>query len=239
MRGWCRAIPAGKLDRKGRSPRKGMATASAIIAESITVNSESMENSRKMISTPKNTPVMGALKVAEMPPAAPQATRIRSLFSGIRIHWPRPGSQRGPDLHDRAFASHRPPGADGDGRGDRFDRADLGPDPAAVLGDGQHHLGNAVAAGLAGVTVDQGTVDDAADDRDDHEEAQAQPGQVAAARVALLAELDMAGGQPGEEVDQVPERHRAQPGPGAHDQSNAEQARAGTPQPARHPRGPR
>jgi hypothetical protein len=28
------------------------------------------------------------LKVAEMPPAAPQATRIRSLFSGILIHWP-------------------------------------------------------------------------------------------------------------------------------------------------------
>ena len=63
-----------------------MATASAIIAESITVNSESMENSRKIISTPKKTPVMGALKVAEMPPAAPQATSMRSGISGIRIH---------------------------------------------------------------------------------------------------------------------------------------------------------
>ena len=56
---------------------------SASIAESITVNSESAENSRMMISTPKKTPVMGALKVAEMPPAAPHATRIRSRFSGI------------------------------------------------------------------------------------------------------------------------------------------------------------
>ena len=46
----------------------------------------SMENSRKMISTPKNTPVSGALNVAAIPPAAPQATRIRSRFSGIRIH---------------------------------------------------------------------------------------------------------------------------------------------------------
>ena len=42
-----------------------------------------------MISTPKNTPVIGALKVAEMPPAAPQATRIRRRFSGIRTRWPR------------------------------------------------------------------------------------------------------------------------------------------------------
>ena len=48
-----------------------------------------MENSRSTISTPKNTPVTGALNVAEMPPAAPQATRIRIRFSGIRTHWPR------------------------------------------------------------------------------------------------------------------------------------------------------
>ena len=66
-----------------------MAVMSAIIEASITVNSASTENSRRMISTPKNTPVTGALKVAEMPPAAPQATRIRSRFSGIRTHWPR------------------------------------------------------------------------------------------------------------------------------------------------------
>ena len=42
-----------------------------------------------MISTPKNTPVIGALNVAAIPPAAPQATRIRSRDSGIRTHWPR------------------------------------------------------------------------------------------------------------------------------------------------------
>lgn len=52
--------------------------------------------------------------------------------------------------------------------------------------------------------------------QDQHEEAQAQPRQVGAAGVALLAELGMPGGQPGEQIDQVPEHHRAQPGPGAH-----------------------
>ena len=66
-----------------------MATTSASVADSSTGNRASTENSRKMISTPKNTPVIGALNVAEMPPAAPQATRIRIRFSGIRAHWPK------------------------------------------------------------------------------------------------------------------------------------------------------
>ena len=71
-------IPAGKPDRNGPEPRNGSAVMSATIDDSITVNSASTENSRKMISTPKNTPVTGALNVAEMAPAAPQATMIRS-----------------------------------------------------------------------------------------------------------------------------------------------------------------
>ena len=48
----------------------------------------SIENSRRISSKPKNTPVMGALKVAEMAPAAPQATRIRSRDSDMRTTCP-------------------------------------------------------------------------------------------------------------------------------------------------------
>ena len=59
------------------------------MAESMTVKMASMENSRRMTSTPKNTPVMGALNVAAIPPAAPQATRTRSRLSGMRTSWPR------------------------------------------------------------------------------------------------------------------------------------------------------
>ena len=73
-----------------------MATASAIIADSMTVNSASTDSSRKMISTPKNTPVIGALNVAAMPPPAPQATRIRIRFSGMRTHWPSPEASAEP-----------------------------------------------------------------------------------------------------------------------------------------------
>ena len=50
--------------------------------------SASSENSRSTISNPKNSPVMGALKVAEIPPAAPHATMIRSRDSDIRTTWP-------------------------------------------------------------------------------------------------------------------------------------------------------
>ena len=84
-------------------------------------------------------------------------------------------------------------------------------DPAALLGDRDHHLGHAVPAGLPGVAIDQRPLYQAADHRDHHEEPRAKPEKVSTADAALLAELDMAGGQPGEEVDQVPERDRAQP----------------------------
>ena len=62
----------------------------------MTANIASTENSRRMISTPKKTPVIGALNVAAIPPPAPQATRIRIRFSGIRIHWPSPEASAEP-----------------------------------------------------------------------------------------------------------------------------------------------
>jgi hypothetical protein len=51
-------------------------------------NRASSENSRSTISKPKNRPVIGALKVAAIPPAAPQATMIRSRLSDIRTSCP-------------------------------------------------------------------------------------------------------------------------------------------------------
>ena len=81
-------MPDGKPDRNRWLPKNGIAIASASMAESMTVNSASTDSSRRMISTPKNTPVIGALNVAAMPPAAPQATRIRIRFTGMRVHWP-------------------------------------------------------------------------------------------------------------------------------------------------------
>ena len=56
---------------------------------------------------------------------------------------------------------------------------------------------------------------------------------------ALLAELDMPGGQPGEKVDQIPEPDRPQPRPGPHDQRHGEQAAPRAPQPVAGPAHPR
>jgi hypothetical protein len=56
--------------------------------------------------------------------------------------------------------------------------------------------------------------------------------------MALLTELAVPGGGPGEEVDQVPERDRAQPGPHPHQQREQEQAAAAGPQPPGRPPGP-
>ena len=58
-------------------------------AARLVANSASRENSRSTTSKPKNSPVIGALKVAAIPPAAPQATMIRSRPSDIRTSCPR------------------------------------------------------------------------------------------------------------------------------------------------------
>ena len=158
-----------------------MAVMSAIIAASITVNRASMENSRKMISTPKNTPVMGALKVAAMPPAGaagdqdPQPV-LRHLHPLAQA-----GGQRRADLDDRPLPADRAAHPDAQRRGDRLDHADLRPDPPAFIRDGDHHLGHAVPAGLPREPVDQRAVQQPADDRDDHEKATPSQGRCALA----------------------------------------------------------
>ena len=209
-----------------------MATASEIIADSMTVNRASTANSRKMISTPKNTPVTGALKVAEMPPAAPQATMIRSRFSGSFTHWPRLEASAEPIWTIGPSRPTEPPVPMHIAEARDLTTADLPADPAAVVGDRDHHLGHPVPARLPRPLVDQRPVQQPADHRDDHEEAQAEPRQVGAAHVPGLPELAVPGRQPGEEVDQVPERHRAEPGPRPHHERQQEQATAACSQPA-------
>ena len=58
--------------------------------------------------------------------------------------------------------------------------------------------------------LDERPVDQPAHHRDHQHEPDAQPGQMQAAHPALLAELLMAGGQPGETEDQPPKPRRPQ-----------------------------
>ena len=79
---------AGPASKNGAEPKNARLITSPVTAARLVANSASSENSRSTISNPKNSPVIGALKVAAIPPAAPQATMIRSRLSDIRTSCP-------------------------------------------------------------------------------------------------------------------------------------------------------
>ena len=58
---------------------------SATTEERTTTPNDSASKSRRISSSAKKTPAIGALKVAEIPPAAPQATSTRSRDSDTRV----------------------------------------------------------------------------------------------------------------------------------------------------------
>ena len=60
----------------------------AVTDDSTTTPNASPVNCRRMISRAKKTPAIGALNVAEIPPAAPHATISRSRCGGTRSHCP-------------------------------------------------------------------------------------------------------------------------------------------------------
>ena len=67
---------------QGIVPRKVLEITVAITAESTTDEKFRIPYSPRIISRAKNIPASGALKVAAIPPAAPQAIRILVLSSG-------------------------------------------------------------------------------------------------------------------------------------------------------------
>ncbi len=67
--------------RNGAEPNAARPTAPAATELSTTTPKDSNSKSRRISSRAKKTPAMGALKVAEIPPAAPHATSSRSRDS--------------------------------------------------------------------------------------------------------------------------------------------------------------
>jgi hypothetical protein len=74
--------------RNGCEPNAARPIASAVTELSTTRPKERVSKLRRINSSAKNTPAIGALNVAEMPPAAPHATSSRSCASGSRSAWP-------------------------------------------------------------------------------------------------------------------------------------------------------
>ncbi len=74
--------------RKAESPNAARPTSAAVMLAIATAPNDVGVKSRRRSSSAKKTPATGALNVAEMPPAAPHATRVFSRTSGMRIHRP-------------------------------------------------------------------------------------------------------------------------------------------------------
>ena len=123
-----------------------------------------------MISKPKNTPVIGALKVAAIPPAAPQATMIRSRLSDIRTNWPIVEAAAEPIWTIGPSRPTEPPVPMQSADATRLDDRDGRADAPAVLRHREHHLRHAVPARLPREAIDQGPVQKAADHRDHEQE---------------------------------------------------------------------
>ena len=134
--------------RNGCDPNAARPIASAVTELSTTNPNDSVSKLRRISSSAKNTPAIGALNVAEIPAAAPHATSSRSCDFGDPHELAEHRPQRRADLHDRALAADRPARADAQRRRQRLDDRDLRAHPATEPVDGEHHLGHPVAACL-------------------------------------------------------------------------------------------
>ena len=83
---WC-TVNAGRC-RNGELPSAARPITLAVTEASTTMPKDSAVKSRRISSIAKNTPASGALKVAAMPPAAPQATSTRIRDSATRTSRP-------------------------------------------------------------------------------------------------------------------------------------------------------
>jgi hypothetical protein len=218
-------------------PNAARPIAAAVTLASTTRPNDSAWKSPRISSSAKNTPAIGALKVAEIPPAAPQATSSRSRDSGTRTSCPRVLPSAEPICTIGPSRPTEPPApihsADTQRRGQRLDQGDLGADPPAALGDRRHHLGDAVAAGLAGKPVDQRPVQQPAGHRRQQHEPAAQPRHQRVWSVSGSggAVVGMAAEQHGEATDEVAEADRPKPRAHPHRQRQRHQPRRATPQP--------
>ena len=184
--------------------------------------------SRRMSSIAKNTPASGALNVAAMPPAAPQATSTRIRGSATWRSRPSVEPERRADLHDRALAADRTAAADAQRRRQRLHPGDLRGDPPTAARDGIHHLGHPVPARLAGEEVHQRPVQQPRDDRREDHELAAQPRQMRVGRMPGCRVVGMPGQRQREGLDQPAEHDRPAAGAGPDHQREHKQSRCST-----------
>ena len=118
-----------------------------------------------------------------------------------------PRAQRRPHLDNRPFAAHRAAAAKRQRRRDDLHRGDPARDLAAVADDGQHDLGDAVAASAGREFLHQRPIDEGGNDGDKNNQP-AGPPEDAVGLASVRRIVGVARHQPRPALDAVVEQHR-------------------------------
>jgi len=128
-----------------------------------------------MISIAKNTPASGALNVAAMPAAAPQATSSLTRRSSRRNACARVEPSAEPICTIGPSRPTDPPPPMHSADASALTTATW-TDAATASGDRDHHLGHTVSTRLAGEAIHQRSVKGAGDDRCEQDEERSENG---------------------------------------------------------------
>ena len=218
---------AGRLPRRRRSGPTAVATTEL----STTTPKERVWKSRRISSRAKKTPAIGALKVARDAAggaAGDQQAQVSAPASRLSCPSAEPIAE--PIWTIGPSRPTEPPEPMQSAEASDLTIGTAAADPALVAVDGEHHLGDAVAARLGGEAVDQRAVEQPADDRDDEDHEGPEERHVRVGEVPERAGVAVAAEELGEAEDQVAEADRAEAG------ADADQQRQPTSSPPSPPR---
>ena len=171
--------------RNGWLPRAARPMTLAVTEASTTMPKDWAAKSARMSSMAKNTPARGALKVAAMPPAAPQATRTRIRGSATLMIRPSVEPSAEPIWTIGPSRPTEPPPPIHSAEARAFTAATCGAMRPPAPRDGKHHLGYPVAPSFASEGLHERPVEQSRDHRREDDEPAAESGDV---RVGDMAE---------------------------------------------------
>ena len=131
-----------------------------------------------MSSSAKKTPAMGALNVAEIPAAVPQATSRRNRFSDTCSTCPIEEPSAEPICTIGPSRPTDPPAPMQIAEASDLTDGHLRTDLSAPLGDGEHDFGDAMSSSFRREELDQWAVDEATDNGRENDEIDAEPRHV-------------------------------------------------------------
>ena len=218
--------------KPGRCRNAALPKAARPITLAVTDDSTTMPNawavkSARISSMAKNTPASGALKVAAMPPAAPQATSTRIRVSATRTSRPSVEPSAEPICTIGPSRPTEPPPPMHSAEASAFTAATCGAMRPPRRATAYITSGHAVAARLAGEEVDQRPVQQARHHRREDDEPDPETGDVRVGHAARSGVVGVARQQFGEGADQPAEHDRPAARAGSDGERQHQQAGVG------------